>query len=167
MKPLELSSQVEAFKKKQVDAIVTFEPVRSQLIALGGREIFSSGQIAGEVADILITRRELIMNRKKELQKLIYGWFKALEYLKQHPLDVARRVATSREGISPDQYLKSFHGFTIPDLQENRRLLSGPTPTFRTQLRQILKVLVSFQVIKSSIDPGTYLDDQLIKASSP
>jgi len=46
-----------AFKKRQVDAIVTFEPVKSELLSSGANILFDSHQIPGRIVDVLVVRK--------------------------------------------------------------------------------------------------------------
>ena len=52
-----VQDSVIAFEQARVDAVVTHEPYRSQILARGGHKLFSSRDIPGQIIDLLITRR--------------------------------------------------------------------------------------------------------------
>jgi len=49
-----------ALLHKEVDAAVTFEPVRTRLLNAGGNEIFNSRKIPGEIVDVLVVRNSYL-----------------------------------------------------------------------------------------------------------
>jgi len=49
---LESNEHPGAFEKGQVDAAVTFDPYRAQLLAAGAKTLFDSTQIPGEIVDL-------------------------------------------------------------------------------------------------------------------
>ena len=49
---------VEAFTKNRVDAVVTFEPFKSQLLRGEARQIFDSREIPDEIIDVLVVRED-------------------------------------------------------------------------------------------------------------
>ena len=57
---LEVDEHEQAFKKGRVDAVVTFEPVRTRLMASGARQLFDSSMLPGEIVDVLVVRRTLL-----------------------------------------------------------------------------------------------------------
>lgn len=73
----------------QVDAIVTFEPTRSRLLAAGGHEVFSSASMPGEVADVLVVTANTARQRAPELRKLIATWYAAADSMRTQPRGAA------------------------------------------------------------------------------
>jgi NitT/TauT family transport system substrate-binding protein len=43
----------------EIDAAVTFEPMRSRLKAAGARVVFSSASLPNEILDVLVIRQEV------------------------------------------------------------------------------------------------------------
>jgi NitT/TauT family transport system substrate-binding protein len=120
--PVDNDQHLAAFTGGRVDAVVTFEPHRSKLLDSGGRVLFDSSQIPGEVVDYLVTRRSLVQERGETIRAIVKGWFDARERLLNEGEDVARLVA-SREGVSATDYLKSLDLLELPSVEANRRLL--------------------------------------------
>jgi NitT/TauT family transport system substrate-binding protein len=138
--PVENDQHFAAFTGGRVDAVVTFEPHRSKLLDHGGRVLFDSSQIPGEVVDYLVTRRSVLRERGPAIKAILKGWFEARERLLNEGEDVARLVA-SREGITPGDYLKSLDLLELPSAEANRQLLEGNGKSFAL-LRNTHKVMV-------------------------
>src|SRR6185369_3792619 len=89
---LESNEQPSAFEKGQVDGAVTFDPYRAQFLKAGGRTLFDSTQIPGEIVDLLAVRASVFGKQPKAIQALLTGWFAAIDYMKREPADAARRM---------------------------------------------------------------------------
>lgn len=112
----------KAFLDEDVAAVVTFEPVRSKLLAAGAREIFSSARIPGRIIDVLVVRKDVINSRKAFVQKLVSGHFAALNYMKTQPDNSYERIA-KLINLSKTETQKSYEGLQLPTLSENKELL--------------------------------------------
>jgi NitT/TauT family transport system substrate-binding protein len=158
---LEVSEHEQAFKKGTVDAVVTFEPVRSKLLAVGAKLLFDSRQIPGEIVDVLAAREEVLTNQSASMKALLNGWFRALDYLQKHPLDAATRVAP-REGVTAQQFLESLKGLRIPDLQENQKLLGRTDASLLQAAKRLSKVMLDNKLLQKAVDPTPLLEDRLV-----
>lgn len=121
---VETDLQLAAFKAREVEAMVCFDPNRTRLLKQGGRVLFDSTRIPGEIVDLLVARESVIRERPDHLRTLVVAWFKAREHLFAKPADSAALIA-AREGLSSEELLGAFRLLKIPTLDENRRLL-GP-----------------------------------------
>lgn len=159
---LGVSEHERAFKQGTVDAVVTFEPVRSNLLKSGAKLLFDSTQIPGEIVDVLVVRKELLTSQLNSLKVLISGWFRALDYLKQNPQDAARRIAP-RTGITPEQFLKSLKGLRIPDIQENQKLLGKTDTSLLNAVRRLSEVMKENKLLQPAVVSTPLLDERLVK----
>ncbi|MBW4658483.1 MAG: ABC transporter substrate-binding protein [Drouetiella hepatica Uher 2000/2452] len=160
---LGVSEHEQAFKQGVVDAVVTFEPVRSNLLKLGAKILFDSSKIPGEVVDVLVTRRDLLKPHKATMEKLIQGWFRALEYRKQHPEDADRRMAL-REQVTPEQFTESLKLIEIPDLQANLTLLGQTDASLLKRTEQLGKFMISKKLLKRLPSLEQLLNDEFVKS---
>jgi NitT/TauT family transport system substrate-binding protein len=78
---LESNEHPGAFDKGQVDAAVTFDPYRAQLLAAGASTHYDSTQIPGEIVDLLAVRAPVVVGQPKTIQALLAGWFAALDFM--------------------------------------------------------------------------------------
>jgi NitT/TauT family transport system substrate-binding protein len=136
---LDVGAQEAAYRANQVDAVVTFEPVRTRLLAAGARELFSSRQIPGEIVDVLVVHEEFVRRQPDQIRQLIAGWFRALDYRRSEP-DAAAEFTARRLKITPAEVQASYDGLYLPDESENLRLLSdGLAPTLERLRATLLR----------------------------
>ena len=148
---LESNEHPAAFRQGGVDGAVTFDPFRSQLLALGARTVFDSSQIPGEIVDLLAVRSSVLDKNPEAVQSVLKAWFRALDYLKQDPGDAAARMAV-REQITGDQFLKALQGLRFPTRAENMAMLAGDRPSLAASGRKLMDNMVEAKLLGTTID---------------
>ena len=121
--PLEVNQHERAFKEKQVDAVITFDPARSKIIEGGGKVLFDSSQIPGEIVDVLIVRAEKLEMFESNIRNLKWAWFKAVKNI-QHTPEKFASVIDKRMRVGEENVKHVFDGLAFPDKDENLLLLS-------------------------------------------
>ncbi|GET44023.1 ABC-type nitrate/sulfonate/bicarbonate transporter protein [Microseira wollei NIES-4236] len=159
--PLQVSEHERAFKEGKIDAVVTFGPPLTKLLATGAKILFDSKQIPGEIVDVLIVRSSAIQNQPDAVQALVNGRFRALEYLQSNPLDAAGRIAL-RTGVTAEQFLQSLEGLSQPNLQENQRLLSKTDPMLLNSINRLAEVMLENNLLPKPVDTTALLDDRFV-----
>ncbi len=118
----------EVYLEYGVDAVVTFEPVKSALEARGATVVFSSAEIPGRIVDVLVVRQALLASRNRNIRHLLLSYFRSLDYIEQNPA-AAADIMSRRLRTPPERVAGLFIGLRQPDIEENRELLSGaPAP---------------------------------------
>ncbi|MBF0291236.1 MAG: ABC transporter substrate-binding protein [Nitrospinae bacterium] len=163
--PIEINKHENAFKDGLVDAVVTFDPVREKLVAAGGKSLFDSSQMPGEIVDVLYISRDVLDKNGEAVNALVRGWFRALDYLQKNPADAARRVA-SREKMEPDEYLNTLKGIRFPGIKENLALLSGSDPAFLRGAKTLAKVMKEKNLLRADIDPARLVNQSVVSRAS-
>jgi len=138
--PLGLNAMESAFAGGKVDAVVCFEPVKSRLLAMGGKVVFDSSQLPGEIVDVLAVRSEAMRKHPKSFRLLAEKWFLALAYLKANPEDAARRMQP-RLRIAQDQVLSQFSELRLGDRQHNHAFFDNPEHPPVKIVTQLLKTM--------------------------
>lgn len=151
------SEHEAAFKQGEVDAVVTFEPVRSNLLATGAKVLFDSSKIPGEVVDLLVVRQDILETQSKDLEQLVRGWFMALDYLKKQPENAAKIMAR-REGITAKEFLSSLKLLSFFTPTENQKLLSQTDPSLVNSANKLSKLMQEKKLIQLNIDFSSLLD---------
>lgn len=134
--PLTVDQHVAAYDAGRIDAAVTFEPARSQIMGRGAHSIFSSADIPGEIVDVLVVRPSLLRERPELVEQLRDGWLVAVELLKRSPLEAATAMAP-REHVTAQAFLRSLDGILIGDRALNERLVGGAAPTLPAAIEQL------------------------------
>jgi NitT/TauT family transport system substrate-binding protein len=159
---IDVNMHEEAFQKREVDAVVTFEPVRTMLLAAGGNEIFSSRKMPGEIVDVLVVHQEFVDNNPQVIQQLVDGWFNALAYMDSNKDDAYIRMA-KRLRISADEVGASYDGLLLPDRAENYNLLGGSKPKLEETIKKMNRAMVGMGLLESIVDTHGVLSSQFIK----
>lgn len=161
---LDVSAHEKAFKNNQVDAVVTFEPVRTKLMALGANEIFTSREIPGEVVDVVVVHNDVLKRDPEKVRTLIKGWFKALTYLTEFPEEASVKIA-ERLKITPKEALESFHGLKLPSKEENQKMLGGAEPTLNAVLTKLQNTMLEQELLLDPVNINQLLTPEFLLQS--
>jgi len=162
VKHMGVNTQEQAYLKGDVDAVVTFEPVRTRLRNAGAVELFSSRQLPGEIVDVLVAHEDVYRDRPEVFRKLADTWFKTVDYLREQPGPAAQVIAR-RLKISPQEVTASYDGLTLPDRTENLRLLGGEQPALRTTVRRLGQVLLDSALLRRPVSGDELLSDTALR----
>jgi NitT/TauT family transport system substrate-binding protein len=149
-----------------VDAVVTFEPVRTKLLQLGAHQLFDSSQIPGRIADVLVVRAETTKTSPQSLEQLLAGYFKANDYLSAQPEDASRRMSR-RMGLTPEAVLASYDGIKIQGIEENRRLLQGIPAPFEDTATDLAKMMYGRKLLKNQLTINNFVDGSFMPSNTP
>jgi NitT/TauT family transport system substrate-binding protein len=158
---LQYGEHESAFIQGKVDAVVTFEPVKTKLLNQGGKVVFDSSKIPNEIVDVLIVRPAYLQAHRDEVRLLVTAWFKALSYLNEHREDAARQIA-GRLGIKPSEFLTSLEGLKIADLAFNERMLGGSTPELQANLQRLSRVMLDNKLLLNAVDTRNLLNASVL-----
>ena len=164
--PIDYPELAQAYRDGRVDAVVVFEPERSELLADGANELFDSSRIPGEIVDVLLVRDRLLETRPGDVRALADGWFGARELLERTP-ERALPIMAAREGVSEATMRRSLTGMEIPDRAANRRLLDGGRSGLAATLERLAETMSRLRLLDPAFDPTPLLDDRLVREPPP
>lgn len=125
---LALGDHLRAYQRGDIDAMITFEPYTSALLAAGAQLRFDSSAIPGQIVDVLAIRREVLEQHDGALRQLLSGFFRAHHDLQSSP-DASLAIINRRLKMHVDEIPLAYAGLELPDLSRNRTLLQGnPSP---------------------------------------
>lgn len=153
---LHINEHYKAFITGGIDAVITFEPVSTQLMNQGFRPVFDSSQIPGRIVDVLVIREEDIHQYDKTIQALVDGQFKALDFLTQSP-EEATQIMAKRMGITAEELANALKGIRVPDRKKNWEMLSGMNDEH--SLKDTLVTLNQILYETDIVDKKLALDD--------
>lgn len=139
---LTIDEQRQAFLSGRVDAVVTFEPVASQLLADGAVRVFDSRTIPDRIVDVLAVTPAALARPDGALRHLLQAYYRALAYTRSQPQDAAWRMAP-RLGIGAEAVHKALAGLHLPDVAENRQLLQPPTNTLFQTAQRLQSIMLA------------------------
>jgi len=149
--PLDVDQHQEAYLQDRVDAVITFEPVRSHLLAKGARELFSSKDIPGEIMDVLVADPQMLQKHGEEFNHLVQAWMKALKRM-EGDRPGATQILAQRMNLPPEEVWDCYEGLILPDLEQNLQYLSGSSPKIQQQIDALMNMMVKKQLIAGISD---------------
>lgn len=158
---VENSSHKDAYMNNTADAVVTYEPVRTQLLNEGAIEIFNSTEIPGEIVDVLVVHQDTTESHKDELTDVLKGWFKALKEMKNEP-DRSFTFVASRMKVTPSEAKESYIGLSLPSLVKNKAMLSPPTASLEKTFNRLTQHMKNSGLILPGTNPKAILNSQFL-----
>ncbi|MAD90352.1 MAG: hypothetical protein CMK64_11665 [Pseudoalteromonas sp.] len=148
---LEVNRHLDAIKQGTVDAVLTFDPVKSKLLESGATNLFDSTQIPGEIIDVLIVNRANFSTQQQVTLS---------QFLKAHARTVIAinsnikpyyHSLNNRLNLSETQFFDSFSQIKLFELGRVEQWL-----TQADQQQQLIKrysdVLLEEQIITQACD---------------
>ena len=120
-----------AFAEGRVQAAVCFPPESGQLLARGGKVLFHSGQVPGEVVDILVFDGDFVARRGADVRAFVRAYYQAQDYAARHP-DEAHAIMARRENTSLADLRDTLKGLRYVDQADQARLLEPGGPVERS-----------------------------------
>ncbi|RME33235.1 MAG: hypothetical protein D6786_08240 [Gammaproteobacteria bacterium] len=161
--PLTVDSHERAFERGEIDAVVTFEPVRSRLLRAGARLLFDSRQIPGRIIDVLAVRTDRVADHATALEHLLRAWFRALAFQRNHP-ERAARLMQPRLRLEVEAILAAFDGIEQPDAAANRSLLSGSPAPLDERARELARFMAAHGLLPTDFSPPPLAIDRFLPA---
>lgn len=118
-----IDQHLQDWNANNFDAVITYEPVSTQLEQQGGHRLIDSRSITGVIFDVLAVRSDVAGQYAKELKELVGAHFKALQHMQRNPQDAAYRMADHLE-LSGNKVLSVFRGLELPNISVNTHYLS-------------------------------------------
>ena len=163
---VDLPETVESYREGKLDAVVTYEPYRSQIKKMGARELFTSRDIPGEIIDVLVTKTDVIERHEEQLAAFIAGWLMAVDEMRRKPLPSAEIMAR-REGITARQFLQALEDISLMDHADNHSLLAGEQPGIVDAMRKQYGAIREDLQLQSEPDYRQLIDTRFFPRASP
>lgn len=146
-----------AIANGDVDLVVTFEPAKSRLMEKGARVLFDTTMAPQLVVDVLVVKRSVFNNQRKDVTRLLNGYFAARSYMISNRSE-SMTFFSKRLGLSMEQTKKAFAGVHLPTLQENIDWFSGEPSSYEKSIRSIVSVLQGRDILSSDFKLVVYGD---------
>jgi len=156
-----VNSHTESYKSNQVDALITFEPVKTQLLNLGASILFDSSKIPGQIIDVLAVLPSAIKSSPNAIKHVVKSHFDARKYFQLNPSESSKIMAT-RLQVAPSQVPNTYQGIELPDISQNHKLLSGNNPDLQTSIKTLAKIMKNANMIPQNTDTQNLIDASLL-----
>ena len=152
-----------AFVAGHLDAAVTWEPWISKAAdTADGKILLTTKDFPGLIVDVLVLRDEVLAARRDEVEKLVEGWFRALEYWKQHENE-SNQIMSKAYGLTVDEFNDMVSGVTFYDRTRNIAYMgSGSGSEINTVFKSANELWRDAGVIEEAVEPKETIDPSFI-----
>ena len=147
----EFSEEQAALDRGLVDAVVTYEPVRTKLKSAGARQIFDSTRIPGEIVDVLLVRTSYLMASPDNARLLVEAYYRAQRYAREDSAGFVR-IAAAHENVTSQEFRQSMTLLHVPDAQEGRAMLAGTPAPLEKQAKVLADVMIQGKLLLRPVD---------------
>ena len=158
---LSADQQADAMDEKQVDAVVTFEPLRSKLLSRGYRDLFSSREIPGRIVDVLVVSQQVADKYPKRIDSMLRGFFRARQLIVDQDR-LAMEEISKRVGLNREAVLLGFEQLRLPDVQQNKNLMAQCDTNLMATAKELTHIMVTKKIINRSVSLQGLCDPQFI-----
>lgn len=149
----------KSFNEGIIDAVVTFEPVKTKLLQGNAHVIFDSTQIPGEIIDVMVVKEKTIKTKKHALQAMINSWFKSVAHISKQP-DESIRAMASYEGISFSEFQSAYRGIKMLTLEENKVFFDNK---LSNTILEMEETLLAKNLIRKKIIPKSFYNTEFLQ----
>lgn len=144
--PIEVTQHVALLSDGRLDAVITFEPVRTQLLRQGFRVLFDSHALPNQIIDVLVIQPEV------DARPLITAWQTGLDTLQKDPSAATAKLATGTD-LSADEYRHALTGLRFLSHTESTQWLAGGAEALLvTQAQPIVTELIKAGLLQRPPD---------------
>jgi len=122
-RPMPVKDAFEKFTSREMDAIVTYEPIASEAAALPfGHKLLTTKDAKNLIMDINCASRKAILEKSELLARYTDAWFRALRYMQANPNEAYAKMHEHVEE-TPEVLADIFSGIHFTTLEENKEWL--------------------------------------------
>lgn len=163
--PVTFDEHGRFLKEGKGDALITFEPVRSKLLAQSFREVFNSKDIPGTIIDVLVVSEHAYEQHPQHIKSILAGFFKARDLIAQKDnqtiASISKRVGLTREAV-----LLGYEQLKLPSLQENVVLMSQCNAGFGGVVDKLNTIMVAREMIQEVVNFSAACEGNVIRELS-
>lgn len=152
------SEVLRLLEEGKIDAGHTWEPTQSEALARGYNLLATSKEIPGAITDVFVLREEIIKERPKDVQKIVDGLFKAIEFMNKNPEDTYL-VISRKTGVGPKEISEGIKGINLLDKEENINVF---TKSNMNSLYKNGEFISDFFVERNITDSPVNIDELLV-----
>jgi NitT/TauT family transport system substrate-binding protein len=157
-----------AFKAKQVDAAVTWEPDLSGAVTARGDEahVLVSTQAASNIiADTLCARQDIIDKAPETVRDFVHGWLDGIEMIKDNP-NVSYEVIARALKLDTETVSGMLSGLKLTPYADNAQFygLTGSKAHYETLFDTAFVIWRKKGLVTKSVDAKNWADARFLQA---
>jgi len=107
-----------ALEQGRIDAGHTWEPIKSEALARGYKQLGKAGDIPGIITDVLAFNADFIEKNPEKVQAIVKSLVEAKEFLDANQ-EESIKIMAEKEEMSEEDMASGLQGVHQPDLAEN------------------------------------------------
>ncbi|WP_178863728.1 ABC transporter substrate-binding protein [Thiomicrorhabdus cannonii] len=152
--------QLELWRRQQIDAAITYEPLVSKLLREGAKKLYDSKSMPETIVDVLAVRSDRLETHADSVRALVAAHFQGLKRLRTNTMDALYQIA-AQDGITLEEAKQSFTGVVFPSELNNRALLKQDSSLL--QSAQFAKsVLMKEGIIEQDVELHDLFSDAFL-----
>lgn len=163
---LDANRHLEAWQRREVDALITYEPNAGMLERQGAVNLFDSRSLSGLAVDVMAFTPYALEHHAEDIRTLIAAHFAMLSHFRINPRDATHRMS-ARMHTPATQIPALFKGLYMPDLSGNRKLLDGDPPPLAKTARDLNDAMIDLGLIKNRVDLTNLVDPGFLPEHVP
>ncbi len=148
MMPILVSEMPSALSSGEVDAAVLYPPNSEIVRSIGGKTIFDSSEMPGQILDVLAVSPSVYSSRTEVISAIVSGWFKAHEYALNNEASAIAFMASSLN-LSTDELRKILNGITFYPTVEEQLALIQPQGNVAKNIEKVKQSMEKLNFISS------------------
>ena len=157
-----------AFKAKQVDAAVTWEPDLSGAVAARGGEahvLVSTQAATNIIADTLIARQDVIDQAPETIRDFVRGWLDGIEMIKNNPNGSYEVVGRALK-LDTDTVSGMLSGLKLTPYADNAQFygLTGPKAHYETLFDTAFVIWRKKGLVSVAVDAKGWADTRFLQS---
>jgi len=161
-------SAAAAFKAKQVDAAVTWEPDLSGAVTARGDEahvLVSTQAATNIIADTLCARQDVIDQAPETVRDFVHGWLDGIEMIKNDPNSSYEIVAKALK-LDTETVSGMLSGLKLTPYADNAQFygLTGPKAHYETLFDTAFVIWRRKGLVTKTVDAKGWVDTRFLQA---
>lgn len=164
VKDMSIQDSATAFIAKRVDLAITSNPFINKAVEQGGGEIIFSTKGTNLVADVIVTRQNLIKTRQTDIQAYLRAVDTAVKLVNISDAE-ALELVSEKLGITPEEVKEQLAGVKLFDIDENQTVgfnSNNPNNIFEN-LELVAKAAQDFKITPSVLEISSLYDGSVVE----
>jgi NitT/TauT family transport system substrate-binding protein len=153
--------QLEPWNSNKIDAVVSYEPTSMAIEKTGANRLIDSRKIPDTIFDVFVVRTDVLKEKPNAVKHLLETQQKGLDFFHSNPQDTAYRMS-EHLALPPEEVLASFKGLTLPDRENNQRLLGGENPVLVSIADDLSKILIAAELLQKPDNKIDLVNDDFL-----
>jgi NitT/TauT family transport system substrate-binding protein len=115
-------AQLELWRRQQIDAAITYDPLVSKLLREGAQKLYDSKSMPETIVDVLAIRSDRLQTHADSVREAVAAHFEGLKRLRTNTMDALYQIA-AQDDMTLEEAKQSFTGVVFQSELSNRALL--------------------------------------------